>query len=537
MKKTITTSLLIFLTCLNVSAQHGGQQEQKDPFAIQGVATGKSLRDIRREIKIRLKNLRPDECKTPDPDKALFYCEIAELMKRAGDYRAAEFYECAIKADPNEPAYDYLLAEYLRNFRGAQHPLLPQAERHYFDALSKIEFNPSIRGLIERGLVALYSEDGIPIAHRNLEIPFSFFSTTNIGGRFTSDPDRVDDVRSFTSEALFASSSDRLNRSLSEAELNRVARSKDEFETFNRFRFRYKSIPAFDFFYRHREIDNAQITRFDRPNEFNDVKLNEYGIAAEKSVDFAPLFDLFLRGTYKRIARQGLIEFSSTSYERVNDFEANAVVSRFVGPDKINLEFIYAYQDINPDGQPRRDRSIVGGRFTYQLFRASLQQVYKRRFSTRGIDFFSGVLHDRESFGKIDINRNDFFIGAAAKGIGRFDFTVQPTFFTSDVRQSAFQKNSQYRTNVTVLFRILDEEKQEDNPAFLHLVVPFRHDVAREGLKAFENFKAGIGLNAKFFTRGSRRTTFLASLSYDYQRFPKLSKTLNLFGLNLSVGF
>jgi hypothetical protein len=536
--KILPVALLLSLSIsLTVFAQQGGQSEHINPLAIQGVADAKSLRDIRREITLRLQQLGADECKVPNPEIALPSVEIAELMKRAGDYRAAQLYECAIKANPDEPVYHYLYAEYLRNFRGAQHPLFPKAEQHYFDALSKLELNPSVGGLIERGLVALYAEDGIPIAHRHPEIPFWFFSTTNIGGQSTSDPDRVDDVRSFTSEALFASSLDKLNRSLTKAEFNRLIRVKEQFETFNRFRFRYKNLPAFDLFYRHREIDDAQITRFDRPNEFNPVKLNEYGVAAEKPIDLAPFFDLFLRGTYKRIVRQGLIEFSPASNEHIDQFEINAVASRSVGPDKVNLEFIYAHQNIKLDNQLARDRTIVGGKFTYQLFRATLQQVYKRRFGTRGIDFFSGVLHDKEAFGKTDVTKNDFFVGASAKGVSRFDFTIQPTVFTSDVGLNRFQKNSQYRTNVTVLYRILDEEQQEGNPAFLHLVFPFRHDVAIEGPKAFENFKAGCGLVAKLFTRGSRRTTVLTSFTYDYQRFPKLGKTLNLFGLNLSLGF
>jgi hypothetical protein len=54
----------------------------------------------------------------------------------------------------------------------------------------------------------------------------------------------------------------------------------------------------------------------------------------------------------------------------------------------------------------------------------------------------------------------------------------------------------------------LDEERQSkdlDNiqsgsPAFLHLVIPFSRDVALTGPNSFENYKLGVGLNAKFFS-------------------------------------
>jgi hypothetical protein len=537
MRKLMAALFVLLYGALSASAQVPDRSHSPDPYAIQGVANGRSLAGIREEIRIRLSTIGPDDCKEPEPDRARYYAELAELMKRVGDYRAEIFYECAIKADTEEPVYDFLFAEYLRNFRGAQHPSFPEAEKHYYDARRKLGSNPSIGNLIERGLVALYGEDGIPVAHRGSEIPFWFFSTVNYVGRLTTDPDREDDVRSYTSEALLAATRTNPTRELTETELNRIIRAKDQFETTNRFRFRYKNAPAFDLFYKHREINDAQITRFANPNEFNDVKLNEYGVGVEKPLYIAPLFDVFFRSSYKRIDRQGLLEFQPAAFERINQYEANTVVSRYVGPDKINLEFVYAYQDIRPEGQPKRDRSIIGGEFTYQLFRRELQEVYNRRFDTRGIDFFLGALYDDETFGGIHVKKKDFFFGTALKGIGRFDFTVQPTLFTSDVEGDKTQENSQYRTNLILLFRILDEEKRKESPAFLHLVFPFRHDVALEGPKEFENFKAGVGLNAKLFTRGDRRTTFLVSISYDHQRFTKLDKALNLFGLNFSVGF
>jgi hypothetical protein len=79
---------------------------------------------------------------------------------------------------------------------------------------------------------------------------------------------------------------------------------------------------------------------------------------------------------------------------------------------------------------------------------------------------------------------------------------------------------------------------------------PFKKDIAINGLKAFENYKVGVGLNMKFFHRGfgasespidlARHftgTTFLVSVRYDHQRFHRLDKSANLFSLSVSMGF
>src|SRR6266496_5000715 len=67
----------------------------------------------------------------PSPHDATLYFCLAERMKRVGDYRAEEFYEKAIQADDKNPDYELFYADYLRNFRGAEAPLFPQAEEHY----------------------------------------------------------------------------------------------------------------------------------------------------------------------------------------------------------------------------------------------------------------------------------------------------------------------------------------------------------------------------------------------------------------------
>ena len=430
-------------------------------------------------------------------------------------------------------------------------------------------YNCATRDFLERGRIALYQQDGLSLLPKDFfDRLHVSFSSINKYARDTTDFDGVDDIRDFTSEVLFTESRIRKNRRLIKRELKGVIREKDQFETLNRLRLRYGHWPVLDVFYRHQEFDNAQITNFFEPNRFNDVYIDQYGIAIERSFNFSPHFDFFLRGTYSKVKRKGLIEFNSTKEEDIDQFETQMAFSRFFGPDRANLEFIYVFQDIDPEppipassasrpkgGIKRRDRQIFAATFSYQIFRPItlrrfilVGDVYQERFQTRGIDLFGGILHDIEGFGSVNVRKNDFFIGTAFRGLGPFDITFQPTIFTSDVERDNSQANAQYRTNFSVLYRIVDEEKYPRFPpweweelgaylAFWHLVVPVRHDIAIEGPEDFENFRVGISLVGKIFSTSFRGTTFLISAGYEYQRFYRLKRDLSLFNFGLSMGF
>jgi hypothetical protein len=565
MKKLSTIILFFFLSAAPIVLAQGAKTPSQPPPGMcidDPRLRQKSLKIIRKAIR----NMTSATTGTLAPQDAYSNCVIAELMKRVGDSRAKYYYAKAIAAEDTEPEYEMHFANYLRNFRGPQRPLFPEAERHYLEALRKLReleagkrwnrHYHQLRMQVERGLVSLYQEDGIPLVYESdqsdgqfaVERPVIFFSTFNRAARSTRDFERVDDVRSFTSEALFAASRQRLNRPLSEAELTRLIRPKRYFETFNRIRFRDQDAPVLDLFHTYRAIGDAQITDFFRPGEFNHFRLSEAGVAVEKPFEASP-FDLYLRGMYKSSERRGLIEFLPGNKEHVNTFEANAAVSRFIGPDKATLESTYVYQDIKPDitDPPKRNRHIIASTFTYQIFRplSFLEAVYGKRFETRGLHLFGGVVFDKERFGTVDIKKRDFFVGSSVRGLGRVDLTLQPTIFRARVTGDASQSNTQYRTNFNVLYRILDEESEPGIPqkklgvhwAFVHLVVPFKHDVAIKGLKEFENFDAGIHLDTKFFLAGRRRTTFLASFRYNHQRFYRLNRDLNLFGFDIGMGF
>jgi hypothetical protein len=310
-------------------------------------------------------------------------------------------------------------------------------------------------------------------------------------------------------------------------------------------------MPVIDLFYVHRQTDAAQVTQFNDPTSFNELRLNRYGVTVQKPLNLGRSVDVSLNGTFEVDQRWGLLEFNpSHSRERIFSYSTQDAVSHFFGPDKATMGFTYAYQMIHPEIPQMqildRHRQFVGATTTYEIFRhlPFLQSAYSKRFETRGWDFFGGFLHDTDSFGAVNVRRHDYFVGTALKGIGPFDFTLQPTWFSSDVTGDPLQHNSQYRTNFITLLRIVDEERNAGiaatesglNLGFIHLVVPVKFDTAMAGLKTFENYKVGAELDIKIFTY-SRWTTFLASARYDYEDFYQARKHANITTINVSLGF
>jgi hypothetical protein len=564
------TKVIFFLSfgCPLLLAQQAPSTVSLSPYDLIystcSIQNHESLKQLRLEIDDGLKSLRAE-------DAAGHFC-LAARLERVGDYRAKDFYEQAIKLAPTDANYEVLYADYLRNFRGALGPLFPQAEKHYFAAWKNAQPGTMTEQFVKRGLSALYQQDGVVMFYRNADStaagparqrPVAFFTSIDRAAQSDADLDREADVRDYTSEVLFAQSSSRLNRPLTFDEVRGLLRLKKAFETLDRVRFRYGAWPVFDLFYTHRQTDNDQVTNFfcltatssigcsqAGLHPFDTLRQNDYGVKAQKPFTAWRYFDVSLSATYDRTQRWGLIEFFPGSEESINNYETRDAVSHFFGPDKATIDFGYTYQAIHPSvpGEPNRDRQLGDASLTYQWFRPlplPFFTPYRWRFETRGWDFFSGTLTDIESFGSIHVRRHDYFAGTALRGIGPFDFTVQPTWFTSRVEGDPSQHNTQYRTNANVLVRLVDEERNDGIPrgrpsgvhlAFLHLVIPFRDDVSRAGPNWFESHKLGAELDSKIFTY-SRWTTFLASVRYDRVRFYHLDRNVNAFTATLSLGF
>jgi hypothetical protein len=483
----------------------------------------------------------------------------AELLKQLGDPQAAEFYERAIAANEAEPAYELFYADYLRNFRGPRRPLFAEAERHYIAALGKLrEGDDVVRERVDRGLVALYQEDGIPFHWRGDGAPALFVSLTERFARSPADLDEVHDTRDFTSEALFSASVERRNIALTDDDLRALVRIKEPRETAVRLRGRAGGWPVIDVFFRSRSIGSAAVTDFHDPRSFNDVDLRTFGVAAEKTIGLAR-WDWYFRAGLSKQNRTGVIELFPEADESIGQLDLQASAARFIGPDKLNVDACFASQEIEPEtaDPPRRERRIGGATVEYQILRPLpfLRNPYGQLFETRGIGLVAGFANDRERFGTVDVTRHDYFLGLSFRGLGPFDVTLQPGYSDSRVSGDRSQTNAQFRTDATVLVRLVDEESAPGIPklrflglplAFVHLVFPYKRDLSREGLEALENDRYGAALNAKFLHRalpaaGPARTmrpwTILASIRYEQQRFPRLDETLNLFGVSLSVGY
>lgn len=514
----------------------------------------------------------------PEGCSAADHFLAAELLKQLGDYHAEDFYERAIAADDAEPAYELFYADYLRNFRGLRRPLFAEAEAHYLAALRKLrQREASLRGRVEqadlekyagrvldridRGLVALYQEDGLPLYWREDGKPALFLGSIDRRARSTADLDEVHDTRDYTAEALFSASALRRNISLTDDDLRALVRIKEPLETAERLRFRHGQWPVLDVFYRWRTIGTAQVTDFRNPRAFNDVDVRTFGAAVDKTFALARS-DWYVRAAFSRLDRTGAVETRPEASEEIDQLDFQAAGARFIGPDKLIVEARFTDQDIRPaiPSPPERDRRIGGATAEYQILRPLpfLRDPYGQRFETRGINLFAGLADDQERFGATDVTRRDYFLGLSLRGLGRFDVTLQPTHSEARVSGDRSQDNAQFRTDVTVLVRLLDEERNAGiprarflglTPAFVHLVFPYKRDVSRTGLEALDNYRFGAALNAKLFRRSwspadawngnapARPATILVSVRYEQQRFPRLDESLRLLGLSVSLGY
>lgn len=570
----------------------GKAQTEENPYACEGAARDLSQNRSLSEIRAAAEQLSKSK-------KAIDLCTSAELYKRLGDAKTPCLYEQAIDADwkvkrqtgaEPEPAYELFYGDYLRLYRGAgQRPLFPQAETHLLEARSKLlkllaerhltawpecskdAWHKCTEDRIQRSLTALYERDGLHLASRKTLLdgtevrrPWLFFSPGARFARSTDDLDQTSDVRDLTSAALFSENClapplRRLCRSLSEDEIAGMARVVTPMETEGALRVRYDSAPVVDVFGSARRTENGAINSsegFFAPDQFTSLKLIDFGSRIDKPFAVSGTTDVDLQFTYDHVARQGLIEFQPQATERIDQYQVYGSLSQYLGPDRINLSYTYVLQNIDPTPYlARRDRELMGAVADYQLFRPlrladrDVNSGLGRHFETRGIDLLAGYLDDQDHYkgpSADTISRRDYFVGLAARGLGPFDVTVQPTWYSSRVNIDPTQSNSQFRMAGNFLVRILDEERTAQLPserflgmpvAFVQVVIPFHWDVPRSDFKSFQSRSVGGELAAKFFTNQQIGVTALAVFGYSRDWFPMLNKNFNLAHIGISIGF
>lgn len=512
------------------------------------------------QIRARVEELLSRVADRPDPrDRAFGYCTIAELMKRVGDTRAMESYEKAIQTDGDVAEYSLLYGDYLRTFRGPEEPLFAAAEAAYREALGKAAGDPETGAKVERSLIALYERDGLPLLGRiDRGTPHLFFSTQNTVGRLVNDIGEVDDMRDAAVDALVAGSRERLNRTLSPPELRGLVHAGSRVDTLHRVRVRSGKWPVIDGFVGYRALGSRQITSYFEPNQFSDVRVSTVGVAVAKPFSAYPVFDVVLRGKVHRSNREGLVEFLPDAKELATSVVAQAVFSRFVGPDKVNIEIAAVSESIDQQvAQPiRRHVVLAAPTVRYQLFRRTFRSApFERPIAPRGSELFVGALYRKEAFGPSDIVSRDFFGGVSLKGVAgfregqSFDLTVQPTLFSSErsvngrVPPVDALRSRQYCTFVTWLYRLVDRENERDVRhlpplVFVNLVVAGGHGVGLEGPNEFGMIRAGGGVDVKLVSRALQGgTTLLVSGRYELHRYARLGRREHLAFVNLSMGF
>jgi hypothetical protein len=557
--------------------------ERGNPFACLGegesLTRGNGTGEIRAEIEQRLQH--PPAAEEGSFQVARHHCVTAELMRRVGDTRAGDYYRKAIAAEPGEPGFELWYGYYLRNVRGPRAPLLESAEVHYFDALDKLEqvraqgqaqpFDDITRSWVQRGLMSLYQEDGLPLLSakafpypRNGSDGLGVALTTMVGiSHDTNQTGVIDDARRFASEAAFASGPQRLKRPLDADELRGIIRTPLRYGLFNRLRLRLRWLGALDFSHELFRAPDSQISAFTEPNVFNDVKVDVLAVGWKRAFDLYPLFDLLLDAGYRRVSRVGVVEWYSDLRENINLFEAHPAVSRFLGPDKLTVGMNYVYMQIPtiPGGKLEdrvRARAIRAFYFDYAIYRQLLLPDWDtrelHRTPTRGLHLYGGHAMDDEAFGVRVVYRRDTYGGVSLRGIGRFDVTLQGTLLASDtVEDSRDASNNvlhgldttqtvrQWRPTLIGLYRIVDDEAIPDVPksplAGLNLVVPLRADFATRGTDAFDNVRGGAELWGKLISTGLRGTHFLVTVGYEAQWFHRLDKLVHLGRVELRMGW
>lgn len=452
-------------------------------------------------------------------------CTTAELMRRNGDVRAEKFYLKALEKDPNEAGFYLFYANYLTQNRGSWVPLTEKGEKYYYIGLDKIRAkeaaqegklskpDATVKDWLLRGLVKIYQNDGMPL-YLSKGYPYKQSSDWNINkpgifltlkSQYThgfTDFEQPGSIRYLTGEAMKIQR-DQQAPSLPDQYYKDILRLKDIYEQYARLRIRH-SIGVLDFYYKQINMSNAMITSYqlfnmsDNPvvvankmDKFNDLEIKEAGATVSRSFDLYPVFDLYTELNSSLIHRKGMIEYIPDQADSVIQLMARGRLSRFVGPDKFNLEGVAIYHEIQDTKYPanhsfysiidplpitprdasdttlstgelrgqkaliyngetlKRDRTMLGGRFDYAIYRPIWLPFIGKTY-TRGWHWYVGYFEDQERWmgetwrSQDIITMTDTYAGTALKGIWGSDLRIQYTLFNYDTWNEYPVKDRQY---------------------------------------------------------------------------------------------
>lgn len=569
-----------------------------NPFECYGryesAAGNRRASQIRIEIKKKFDQI--DE-KDPNTVAAMKACVIGRLKGRVGDSDASEWLKKAISLDPEEPGYELFLGMYYSMSRGANGPVLEEAELHLHRALSKIkaleesgqirEYHEIVRAFTQKRLEVLYQQDGQAI------LPFkaapngdsTYVPQLSVFGEARASGDTRDfwynnEMRVFTGEKQFAESPIRANADLTERQKYDLARAPLRTKFAGGVRLRQNPIGAFDAAFSEERAYDAQIVSFYKPtDEFSDVKVQQLRLGFERVLPLYPLLDLRIKGDYLYTQRQGVREFEPEVIENFHGFQAKPAISRFIGPDKLTLEGTVAYFNLEdyPGGVPDqalREKLIRSAQVTYSIYRPLRLYEFSRgrpipyRTPTRGLSFYAGAAQDFETYGTRRVRTEDFYGGVRFGTPIDWELNLQGGYLkslTSYIDQNdpaapeyvdKSQDFSGMRLAGTITYRLVD---QEARPLFndsildldmVNLVMPLQWDKAfvssstaadgsiqELGDNTYENIRVGGQIWAKAFGAKTWGTPLLFTTGYDFQYFYNINKTMHLWQAAIRLGW
>lgn len=551
----------------------------------ESAAGDRPARQIRIEIKKKFDQIDEQD---PNTVAAMKACVIGRLKGRVGDTDAASWLEKAIALDPEEPGYELFLGMYYAMNRGAEGPILESAERHFHRALKKLKaleesgqkksYHEIVRSFVQKRLEVLYQQDGQAL------LPFkappdgstTYAPQLSLFGDVLASKDTRDfwynnEMRSFTTEKLFAESPIRANEELTDREKYDLARAPLRTRFTGGLRLRQNPVGAFDVaFSQERAYDYQVISFYNPTEEFADTEVQQLRVGFERILPLYPVADLRIKANYLYTQRQGVREFEPEIVESFHGFDARPAISRFLGPDKITLEAATVYLDLEdyPGGVPdqaMREKLIRSVQLTYSIYRPLVLHNYSRgrliphRKATRGLHFYAGAAQDIETYGTRRIKSEDYYGGLRYNAPRDWQFNLQGGYLKSrttfiDENNAAAPEYTDtdldfngFRTAGNLSYRIVD---QEARPLFadsvlevdmLNLVLPFQWDHAftdgDRGDNTYANVRGGAQIWAKIFGEKTWGTPLLLTAGYDFQYFYNINKTMHLWNAALRLGW
>lgn len=526
-----------------------------------------------------------DEENDPKTVSAMKSCVIARIKARLGHSDARRWFKKAIALDPEEPGYELFMGMYYSMQRGARAPVLEEAELHLNRALAKLDalekegklksHHEIVRSFTQKRLMVLYQQDGqqlLPFKGADPNPKLLQFPQVSVFGEVLASGDTRDfwynnEMRVFSGEKQFAQSPTRANRDLTARETWDIARAPLRINMTGGARLRQNVLGTFDAAYTVEQADQSQIVSFYQPTlEFADVRVDQMRIGYQRVLPLYPLFDLRIAGDYYFTKRRGVLEFEPEREEKFHGFNLRPSISRFLGPNKLTLDGVLAYFDIQdlPGGIPDqglRSKLIRAIKVTYSHYAPmsgltlNNWHLMPYRQATRGLSVFGGIMEDYETYGIRQVKKADYYGGIEYGAPRYWAINAQGTYLTgstiyvdqNDPSAPTYTDGSQnfsgIRASTAITALIVDQEAKplvSNAPVdldMLNLVVPLQWDKTLEGANDYENLRGGLALWAKIFGPKTLGTPLLISGGYDVQYFYNINKISHLWRAGVRLGW